>query len=151
MPACLITSDQYRYLSMCPAAYGGLVEAEHGETHCLSFPDQREAIFLRDGIMELAELSRKMNEFVDAKGWYDKDSPKPQTSRNLAISLVLETSEVLELFQWKDQTQNPNALAGELADVMLYTLQIASINGIDLEQAILDKLENNYSRTWDAP
>ena len=43
------------------------------------------------------------------------------------------------------------ALAGELADVALYLLQLASITGIDLEQAILDKLEVNQDRQWPDP
>jgi NTP pyrophosphatase (non-canonical NTP hydrolase) len=40
-------------------------------------------------------------------------------------------------------------LAGELADVTLYLLQLASIAKIDLEAAILKKLENNATRNWD--
>ena len=40
-------------------------------------------------------------------------------------------------------------MAAELADVALYLLQLASISGIDLEQAILDKLSVNYGREWD--
>ncbi|MBI3761396.1 MAG: nucleotide pyrophosphohydrolase, partial [Chloroflexi bacterium] len=40
------------------------------------------------------------------------------------------------------------ALASELADVALYLLQLASISGIDLEEAILDKLKENYRRQW---
>ena len=46
---------------------------------------------------------------------------------------------------------DPDALAGELADVSLYLLQLASVTGIDLERAILDKLDVNYTRTWDEP
>ncbi len=99
--------------------------------------------------MDLRELTEAMHRFVQAKGWYDADSPRQQTPRNLAISLSLEANEVLEHFQWGDQTANPQELAGELADVALYLLQLASISGIDLEQAILDKLETNYTRTWD--
>jgi NTP pyrophosphatase (non-canonical NTP hydrolase) len=40
------------------------------------------------------------------------------------------------------------ALASELADVALYLLQLASITGIDLENAVLDKLKQNYQRNW---
>ena len=90
-----------------------------------------------------------MHDFVRAKGWYEPDSLRPQTLRNLAISLNLEASEVLEHFQWRDEPADPQELAGELADVALYLLQIASIAGIDLEQAILDKLKTNYQRQWD--
>ena len=69
---------------------------------------------------------------------------------NLAISLNLEASEVLEHFQWKDQPGDPESLASELADVMLYLLQIASLMGIDLEKAVLEKLSKNYQRSWDS-
>jgi len=69
--------------------------------------------------------------------------------RNLAISLNLEASEVMEHFQWSDNINDVEGLSEELADVALYLLQIASISGIDLEQAILAKLEQNYQRKWD--
>jgi NTP pyrophosphatase (non-canonical NTP hydrolase) len=98
--------------------------------------------------MDLKELTRAMHDFVRSKGWYDPSSPKQQTPRNLAVSLVLEASEVLEHFQWSEDPQGKGELAGELADVALYLLQIASITGIDLEQAILDKLAHNYQRSW---
>lgn len=90
-----------------------------------------------------------MHDFVSAKGWYDPGTPRPQTLRNLAISLCLEAGEVLEHFQWHEELEHPQELASELADVSLYLLQIASIAGIDLEQAILDKLKVNYNRQWD--
>ena len=90
-----------------------------------------------------------MHDFVRAKGWYEEDSQRPQTLRNLAISLNLEASEVLEHFQWNGDLDNPEVLSDELADVALYLLQIASISGIDLEQAVLKKLAENYNRTWD--
>jgi NTP pyrophosphatase (non-canonical NTP hydrolase) len=99
--------------------------------------------------MDIPQLTEAMHNFVRSQGWYEKDSPRPQTLRNLAISLNLEAAEILEHFQWNDRLENPKALAEELADVTLYLLQIASIAGIDLEQAIIDKLESNYKRTWD--
>ncbi len=98
--------------------------------------------------MELKDLEREMHQFVAAKGWYEPGSPRPQTLRNLAISLALEASEVLEHFQWSEADALPEELAGELADVALYLLQIASLAGVDLEQAVLDKLAVNYGRTW---
>ena len=101
--------------------------------------------------MDLRELTAAMHRFVAAKGWYHEDSPRPQTPRNLAISLVLEAAEVLEHFQWGEAIADRQALAEELADVALYLLQLADRAGIDLEQAILDKLEKNYRRRWDAP
>lgn len=101
--------------------------------------------------MELTDLEARMHAFVAGKGWYDADSPKPQTPRNLAASLAIEAAEVLEHFQWREDTAVPDELAGELADVALYLLQLASITGIDLEQAILDKLAVNETREWPDP
>ena len=59
-----------------------------------------------------------------------------------------QAAEVLEHYQWGEEA-DPQQLAGELADVTLYLLQLAYLTGIDLEQAILDKLERNYHRKWD--
>ena len=98
--------------------------------------------------MDIRELTQQMHDFVRAKGWYESDSPRPQTLRNLAISLNLEASEVLEYFQWNAERIDAEALAGELADVALYLLQLASIAEIDLEAAVLTKLEDNYRRDW---
>ena len=99
--------------------------------------------------MDIQELTQAMHRFVRAQGWYEEGSPRPQTLRNLAISLNLEAAEVLEHFQWQEDLADREALAEELADVALYLLQLASLAGIDLEQAVLDKLARNYNRTWD--
>jgi len=99
--------------------------------------------------MDIKDLTERMHAFVRSKGWYEPDSRRPQTPRNLAISLSLEANEVLEHFQWQADLQDPDEFAGELADVALYLLQLASVSGIDLEQAILKKLAINASRSWD--
>jgi len=99
--------------------------------------------------MDIQELTQAMHDFVRSQGWYDENSQRPQTLRNLAISLSLEANEVLEHFQWEEGLNNPGGFADELADVGLYLLQIASLSGIDLEQAILNKLQKNYTRRWD--
>ncbi|OGO60729.1 MAG: nucleotide pyrophosphohydrolase [Chloroflexi bacterium RBG_19FT_COMBO_49_13] len=99
--------------------------------------------------MDIQELTQEMHKFVRSMGWYEPNSKRPQTPRNLAISLNLEASEVLEHFQWNDKLVDKHELADELADVTLYLLQLASLSGIELEQAVLHKLEKNYKRTWD--
>jgi len=98
--------------------------------------------------MDIQQLTDEMNKFVEAKGWYRPGSRAPQTPRNIAASLAIESAEVLEHFQWTEAARRPDELAGELADVALYLLQLAYLTGIDLEQAILDKLAANYRRTW---
>lgn len=99
--------------------------------------------------MNLQDLTHEMHKLVRTKGWYEPDSARPQTLRNLAISLTIEATEVLEHFQWGEELKDDEALADELADVCLYLLQIASLAEIDLEAAILKKLERNYKRVWD--
>ncbi|MCY4073711.1 MAG: nucleotide pyrophosphohydrolase [Chloroflexi bacterium] len=101
--------------------------------------------------MDLETLTAAMRDFVQSKGWIDDSSAKPQSHRNLAISLVLEASEVLEHFQWGEECADPEALAEELADVMLYLLQLAEINGVDLGEEVMKKLAKNRERDWPAP
>lgn len=96
----------------------------------------------------LGALTRLMLEFVESKGWMTPDSPHPQTPKNIALSLVLEASEVLEHFQWAEQAADPQALAGELADVLLYLMQLAHLHDIDLAMAVRAKLSHNRDRSW---
>ncbi len=99
--------------------------------------------------MDIKTLTEHMHRFVGDKGWYAAESKRPQTPRNIATSLVLEASEVLEHFQWNDAIEDKASFASELADVTLYLIQLASITDIDLEAAVLDKLKVNYQREWD--
>ena len=89
-----------------------------------------------------------MYAFVRLKGWYEANSKRQQKPRNLSISLTLEAAEILEHFQWNEEFDK-DALEEELADVALYLLQLASVAEIDLEEAILKKLEINANREWD--
>ncbi|MGD2155504.1 MAG: LOG family protein [Anaerolineales bacterium] len=98
--------------------------------------------------MNIDDLTEAMQRFVKSRGWYEQHSPKPQTLKNLSISMLLETAELLEYFQWSDKLDEPSVLAEEIADVALYLLQISNMAGIDLEAAILNKLEANYQREW---
>lgn len=99
--------------------------------------------------MDIKTLETAMHKFVGDMGWYDENSAKPQSPKNLAISLVLEAGEVLEHFQWGEDIKDKEAFAEELADVMLYLLQIASITEVDLGDAVMKKLDRNYTRDWD--
>ena len=99
--------------------------------------------------MDIKQLTEEMNRLVRSKGWYEQDSKRPQTPRNLAISLAVEAAEILEHFQFREQAKAKQELADELADVGLYLLQLAFVTDIDLEKAILDKIEVNKTREWD--
>jgi NTP pyrophosphatase (non-canonical NTP hydrolase) len=102
-----------------------------------------------DKNLTISELTEHMHALVKSKGWYEADSKRPQTPRNLAVSLSIEAAEILEHFQFTDEIKDREELGSELADVMLYLLQLASVSGIDLEDAVLKKIEKNKSRQWD--
>ncbi len=97
----------------------------------------------------IKELTARMHELVESKGWYAANSKRPQTPRNLAVSLAIEAAEILEHFQFGEEIKDKDELGGELADVTLYLLQLASVSGIDLEEATLKKIEVNKKRKWD--
>jgi NTP pyrophosphatase (non-canonical NTP hydrolase) len=97
----------------------------------------------------LLELTTLMHDFVRDKGWYETNSKRVQSPRNLAASLMIEAAEVLEHYQWEGRDVDKEILSGELADVMLYLLQLASVEEIDLEQAVLETLKRNQAREWD--
>lgn len=99
--------------------------------------------------MNIKELTNRINQFVTDKGWYAADSIFPQTPRNIAISVAVEAAELLEHFQFSETPKDLEELAGELADVANYLFQLAYLLNIDLERAILDKLQRNYGRTWE--
>ena len=85
-------------------------------------------------LMDIEDLTCAMDRFVTAKGWYlpDSQARRPQEPGDF---LSIEAAEVLELFQWSEKQRHPDELASELADVMLYLLQLARLTGIDLETA----------------
>ena len=102
-----------------------------------------------DKKLTIQEITEMMHELVKSKGWYEQDSKRPQTPRNLAVSLSIEAAEILEHFQFGDDIKDKDELGSELADVTLFLLQLASISGIDLEEAVLKKIEVNKTRQWD--
>jgi NTP pyrophosphatase (non-canonical NTP hydrolase) len=68
----------------------------------------------------------------------DWDHP---TERELAISISLEASELLEHYQWSETAVGDHeALAEELADVLIYALQYAHVLGVNPAAIIQDKL-----------
>lgn len=65
-------------------------------------------------------------------------------SRGLAISLCLEANELLEHYQWSDTpVGGVQAIGDELADVLIYAVQIAQRNNIDIVDHIERKLQKS--------
>lgn len=94
----------------------------------------------------MVDLIKRLREFRDARDWDQFHTPK-----DLAISVSVEASELLELFQWRPENvpcdpELTEKAKGELADVYLYLILLADKLGIDLQQAALEKIDLNETR-----
>ena len=96
----------------------------------------------------LVDLQKNIVEFRDARDWKQFHNPK-----DLAISLVLEASELLEHVQWRNAEEievhlvkNKEDFEDELADTLYYLLLIASDLDIDIAQAMKRKLAKNNEK-----
>lgn len=92
----------------------------------------------------MEELIEKIIAFREERDWRQFHNPK-----DLAISLNLEASELLELFQWKsseEAVQNKNNIQDELADILYYVLLMCRDLNIDPKQALLEKLHKNAEK-----
>jgi NTP pyrophosphatase (non-canonical NTP hydrolase) len=96
----------------------------------------------------LSELSDRLREFARARDWEQFHSPK-----NLAMALIAECAELVEHFQWLSEQQSfrldpekRDAVALEMADIQIYLLRCAERLGVDLENAVLRKIEINERR-----
>lgn len=97
---------------------------------------------------DLHELSKKVLLFRDERDWKQFHNPK-----DLAISLVLESTELLEHFQWKNNmeldqyiVENKNSIGEELADIFYWTLLISNDLNIDLVKSLTEKLRKNAEK-----
>lgn len=93
----------------------------------------------------LPSLTLELRRFAAARNWEQFHSPK-----NLACALSVEAAELLEHFQWLTEEQSRNldaakkqAVGRELADVLLYLLQLADKLGLDVAQEAQKKLALN--------
>ena len=99
---------------------------------------------------DLDRLKDEYEEFKKERDWEKFHQPK-----NIAMSISIEASELMELFQWKDNVslekikKDEELMEGireELADVILYSLSMAQRLDIDIEEAVLEKLDENRDR-----
>lgn len=83
--------------------------------------------------------------FRDERNWKQYHDEK-----DLAISIVLEASELLENFQWKSsekaKEKDMQNIKEEMADVLIYLIQLADKLGIDLEKEALLKMAKNREK-----
>ncbi len=97
--------------------------------------------------MTIESLTAQLREFARERDWEQFHTPK-----NLAMAVSGETGELVSLFQWlKDDEvaewlrapENRTAVEHEMADVFGYLLRLADILGIDLVEALREKIQVN--------
>ena len=100
--------------------------------------------------MNIPALQATLRQFAADRDWQPLHTPK-----NLATALMVEASKLAEIFQWLTPEQSWRAhqdaalkprIADELADVLLYLLQLADHTQCDLQRAVADKLVKNASK-----
>ncbi len=98
----------------------------------------------------MPRIHQEIETFIKERDWDQFHSVK-----NLAMALSVETSELVEIFQWMNEeksnlVKNDPAikakLQDEVADILFYLLRISEKAEIDLESAILQKIKKNAEK-----
>jgi NTP pyrophosphatase (non-canonical NTP hydrolase) len=96
----------------------------------------------------LTAIMDRLRDFRAARDW-----ERYHTPRSLAVSIAVEAGELLEQFQWVNDEEleshvraRQNSIREELADVVIYAVQLSDVLGVRLGAAIRDKIELNESR-----
>jgi len=96
--------------------------------------------------LDLDWLARELDRFAAERNWERFHNPK-----NLSMALAAEAGELLEQFQWltrdeADDHASSEAVADEIADVLIYLVRLASVADVDLEEAVRRKLAKNRDK-----
>ena len=86
----------------------------------------------------LEELTKEIKDFVEQRDWNQFHTPA-----NLAKSISIEANELLECFQWDEVNFNRENVKEELADVINYCIQMATVLNLDIKDIVLTKLKKN--------
>ncbi|MEA1889700.1 MAG: nucleotide pyrophosphohydrolase [Pseudomonadota bacterium] len=99
-------------------------------------------------MINIEDLKQHLREFADERDWEKYHSPK-----NLVMAMSVEMAELMEPFEWMTELQSLNldaetrdAVALEMADVMIYLVRMADRCGVDLDDAVLRKLMINADK-----
>ena len=120
--------------------------------------EQKPMAELSDQTCSIAHLRELMTGFVSERQWWKFHTPK-----NLAISISLEASELLEHFQWVESTQDAlppktrHDVEEEMSDILAYLLSLSHVLKIDVASAFRRKMEKNarkyptekFQGTWE--
>ena len=91
---------------------------------------------------DLEELRKAIVKFTQERDW-----DQFHNGKDLALALSIETSELNEVFLWKDAKDvNVEKVKEELADIFNYAILIADKYNLDIKQIVLDKLRRNAEK-----
>jgi NTP pyrophosphatase (non-canonical NTP hydrolase) len=101
---------------------------------------------LKNNIDSYSELVKKVVQFRDDRDWKQFHNPK-----DLAISISIEAAELMECFQWvKSQdvenlikTDKITGIKEEMADVLIYLINLADVLNVNLLEIAKNKIEKN--------
>lgn len=105
---------------------------------------------MQDSVTSIEDLKKMVQEFCEARDWDQFHNPK-----DLAIGIVTEASELLQLFRFKDvdectemmeNIESRTEICDELSDVLYFVLRFAQMNDIDLFSAMKNKLLKNNDK-----
>ena len=105
---------------------------------------------LADAATTIESLKERVKTFADERRWEPYHSPK-----NVAMALACEAAELMEPYRWldcdesrgfTDDPANRQAVADELADVTILILNMSLSTGIDVSEAVLQKLVKNAEK-----
>jgi NTP pyrophosphatase (non-canonical NTP hydrolase) len=97
--------------------------------------------------LTLSEIANRTRLLVSKHGWEKPESDRPQTARNVAISIALEAAELLKCFQWSESAA-PDQVADEIADILIFAAYLADLMKVDLNAAVENKMASNDIRRW---
>lgn len=87
------------------------------------------------------ETINRIRKFSDDRDWDKFHSPS-----NLAKSIVIEASELLECFQWSDDQYDLNQVKEELADVLVYCRNLLDKLNLDEDEIVNSKMDQNEAK-----
>lgn len=87
------------------------------------------------------ETINRIRKFNDDRDWNKFHSPA-----NLSKAISIEAGELLEEFLWDSENYNKENVLEELADVMLYCIQMADVLEVDIEDIIHKKMDKNEKK-----
>lgn len=76
----------------------------------------------------------------------DRDWDQFHTPSNLAKSISIEANELLECFQWSDDGYDINEVKEELADVLVYCVDMLDKLNLDADEIINEKMDKNEAK-----